>query len=181
MKNKKAFCFILVLILTFIVISCSKSGGSGTTANAQSNTQGETSGVMVAQSSNTGSDNIESSDRRFVEEKYRGVFICKGEPDDNGHIVGDKIEFGEDYMLEGSWTNFAGESWKDDSGGFVYTNGNKLFTEGDGETTLYGTFTDVNTFVLDGKLGELLKDMVLGYYRIFKREQKIFVFIVFKK
>ena len=53
MKNKKWFCFILALTLVFSMYACSKSGGSATTANAQSNTQVENTGIEIAQSGNT--------------------------------------------------------------------------------------------------------------------------------
>lgn len=49
MKNKKLFFLILVLTLCFSMIACSKSGGSGTTSNAQSNFQGDSSRTIEAQ------------------------------------------------------------------------------------------------------------------------------------
>ena len=143
MKNKKVLCFILALLLSFCMVACSRSGSSsGTTAYAQSNTQEDSPGTMLAQSS---SGNTQSQ-RKVVEEKYQGVFVFLP-ADGNIYYNEFSIYVNESSIAYGlTHTDGMSESW----GGeqlYIYTVGSVLMS--DSPDRKMGTFTDVNTLVLE--------------------------------
>ena len=157
MKNKKLFCIILTLVLCFSIVACSKTSGSATSANAQTNFQEDNSGTMVAQSSKTGSGNSQS--KRYIDEKYRGDFTQKEIVFEDDFIVW-RFRFKESTAKHEMVLFYGGEEFipeiEDDSEGFfAYTVGNELFFAsedwhgGEGQANAYsilGTFTDTNTF-----------------------------------
>jgi len=133
MKRKKVLCFIFVLTFSFSMVMCSKTDGSGTTAQVQSN-QEDNYKTIVSQSSDTEFRNTHSQSKLFVEDKYRGEF--------------ERIES----------VAVAEEHYSDDDPFlYAYTSGNALFCAnldwhgGEGLANQYkelGTFTDINTFVV---------------------------------
>jgi len=150
------------------MVACSKSSSSRITATAQSNSHGDNFEVILTQSS---SGNIQSQ-RRVVEQKYWGNFTSSIY-DGLGNQI---LSFSEKGYYDAIYIGGVGDA----SEHGAWTVGNELFMECidyeifESAIRKIGTFTDVNTFVVDTVIIDM--DLVFsglsiaGRGAIFKRE-----------
>jgi hypothetical protein len=149
---KKLLCYIFVLALCFNIIACSKTGGSGTTAHAQSNTQADNSGVIVTQSSSSNTQ----SQSRVIEEKYQGEYLNPGHP-----LIGELLIgfYDVGIYIEG----YDGSQY--DGIDVAWTAGNELWVEGNSilgrPDYKLGTFIDINTFVIEAENTSLYQMLLM--------------------
>ena len=168
--------------MVFFIVSCSKSSGSGTSANAQSITQVDNSGVFVAQSSNSSSSNSGNNNTKSseysVEEKFRGSFLWKEPAGDTEH----KLIIKEDKMIKlqrgtsretRKYIDWESESEEEQWADVVCTIGNDFyiglfysdyiktgkFTNKSMQNCIAGKFQDVDTLIMN-EWGDGHRDVV---------------------